>query len=122
MSNVRMTISIPEDIKEQMDAIGGQIDWSAVAVDAFLSVLQTFAFQAVAGPLGDEPLLQESRRYRSLPLVGGPKDGQAVRVRVAKDGSIRVQMHRDYKLRGGKHAWYHFNAEQFRYDFSGTKE
>jgi hypothetical protein len=31
----RTTISIPQDLKEQMDAIGDQVNWSAVATSAF---------------------------------------------------------------------------------------
>jgi hypothetical protein len=43
----RTTISIPDDLKEQMDAIGDRVNWSAVAAQAFRA--KVFEIQARKG-------------------------------------------------------------------------
>src|SRR5262245_37714343 len=43
----RTTISIPEDLKEQMDAIGDGVNWSAIAARAFQA--KVFEMQARKG-------------------------------------------------------------------------
>lgn len=62
----------------------------------------------------------DHRQYVSLPLIGGPKDGHVVRIRLGRDGTVTAPCWRVLKLSRGRQAWYGLDAEAEKYIYRET--
>src|SRR4051812_10128908 len=72
----RTTISIPQDLKEQMDATADQVNWSAVAAQAFKVKLAEIASRR-ARTMSDEDIVKRMRAVKEAEDGEDREEGKA---------------------------------------------
>ena len=88
---VRTTISIPQDIKDQMDTVKEQANWSAVATGAFEEKLGQIAAQKIEKSMEDviQRLRASKRETETRYTNEGLKAGKEWAINDASWSSLR---------------------------------
>jgi hypothetical protein len=102
----RTTISVPTDLKERMDAVAGQVNWSAVAVRAFEERLAELAAVKKEKTMGDA--IQRLRASKLRADDEGYKNGEQAGRQWAEHSAEADELQRLEKLLDGPaacHEW-----------------